>query len=223
MNCTDIQTNIDDYLEQGLTSFESKAFDEHVSNCPTCQCVLDDAQKIQHALQNLPLEEADSGFEERVLSNVHNRYKQQQSKNHFVSGFATAMAASLAIWFAVSLFQPEMSEQNISVVNLSVDAPRTVKLKFDAPTRLDQVTMSIELPDHVELSNYPGQKTLSWKTSLKKGSNVLSLPVIAIGNGKGKLIAHIKYGNNKMKNISIILNSNTNGAWLYKSVQIPAA
>jgi len=169
----------------------------------------------------MPVKYADKGFEQRVLNKVHNRHS-KQGNSHFFTGFATAMAASLAVWFAVSLFQPDVTEQNTTVVNLEINAPHTIKLKFDAPAKLSQVTLSIELPDHVELSDYPGRKTLSWQTSFNKGSNILLLPVKAIDNGKGTLIAHIKYGN-KTKRFSITLNSNTNGVWLYKPVQIPAA
>ena len=221
MNCTDIQNNIDDYLDLSLNADDSQSFDSHVSHCPVCQATLLQAEIIKQALSNLPIEDADDNFEKRVLTNVHKHYGRNEH-HKFTAGFATAMAASLAIWFAVSLFQPEASLNNSTTINLALETQQTVKLKFDAPTALDQVSLSIELPEHVELSGYPGQKSLSWETRLTKGSNILSLPIKAISNGKGEMIANIKYGN-KTKRFNIILISNLNGAWQYQLKLLPTA
>lgn len=221
MNCTDIQQHIDDYLDLALNTFDSQAFDDHLRHCSTCNNKIEQARKLQHALHNLPIRQADDNFEQRVLDKVHKHY-QPKSSNRFLAGFATSMAASLALWFGVSVYQPEIKEQQAATIDIALQKSRTVNLKFNAPENLDQVTLSIELPDHVELSSYPGQRSLSWKTKLNKGSNVLSLPVIAIGSGEGELVARIQYGN-KSKHFSIILNSKLNGVWQIKPINIPAA
>lgn len=220
MNCTDIETHIDNYLDLSLTSFESKSFEDHIKNCDSCQQKVDHALNLQKALINLPIENTDDNFEQRLLDNVHTHYK--SSNNHFTSGFITAMAASLAIWFAVSLFQPDSISQDTNSVNLTLHTPRDIMLKFDAPEKLDLVTLSIELPDHVELSGYPGRKTISWETKLNKGNNILTLPVKALVNGQGEMITFLKYGN-KSKRFRIILNANMKGAWILKPSRIPAA
>jgi Putative zinc-finger len=220
MNCTDIHTHIDDYLDLALSELESKQFDDHIQNCSDCQNTLQQAQSLQYELQNMPVEKTDKDFEQRILNKVHAQNK--QSDKPFMAGFATAIAASLAIWFAVSLFQPNLSEQNSTAISLTLNTTRTVNLKFDAPEALQQVSMSIELPDHVEISNYPGRKSLNWTTQFTKGSNILSLPIKAISNGNGELIAHIKYGD-KSKRFRIILNTHLNGVWQLKPEHPPAA
>jgi len=219
MNCTDIHTHLDDYLDLALPELASRRFNDHVSNCQACQSTLQQAQKLQSELHNLPVEHLDGNFEQRILNNVHAHEKQTDKK--FMAGFTSAIAASLAIWFAVSLFQPDPADSGTASINIALNTARTVTLKFDAPEALQQVSMSIALPDHVELSDYPGRKTLSWTTRFNKGSNILSLPVKAIAKGNGELIAHIKYGD-KTKHFSITLNTHLNGAWQFQPVQSPA-
>ncbi len=215
MNCTDIHTHINDYLDLALSELASRRFDDHVASCQACQSTLQQAQRVQSELHNLPVEYPEGDFEQRILNKVHAQEK--QTDRRFLAGFGSAIAASLAIWFAVSLFQPN-PELNTPNIDLALNTARTVTLKFDAPEALQQVRMSIELPDHVELSGYPGRRTLSWTTQFNKGSNILSLPVKAIAKGNGKLIAHIKYGN-KTKHFTITLNTHLNGAWQFQPVQ----
>ena len=45
----------------------------------------------------------------------------------------------------------------------------------------------------MELDGYPGRRELAWQTSLKKGQNILDLPIMAIGVGQGELLAQLNY------------------------------
>jgi len=92
---------------------------------------------------------------------------------------------------------------------------RTVKLVFEAPMDLAEVTLSVELPENVELEGYAGQRQLVWQTSLNKGQNILALPVIAIGNGQGELVAQLSYGD-KTKQFHIVLKTTSDGALIYQ-------
>lgn len=219
MHCTDIHTHIDDYLEQALSEADGQRFDAHMHTCEACQNSVQQAKSLQYALQNMPIEPTDNDFEQRILSKVHGQAQPQPNKR-FLTEFTTtrfvaAMVASLAIWFAVSLFQPGLTEPEAATLNLTLNTSHTVNLKFDAPHALQQVSMSIELPPHIALADYPGRKKLSWTTQFNKGANVLSLPIKAIAQGNGELIAQIKYGN-KTKYFKITLNTHLNGAWQLK-------
>ncbi len=217
MNCTDINTQLDAYIQDELTDQEKQAVDVHAASCTVCQQQLNDMQNLYRKLKQIPVEQASAGFEDRVFQAVRQQYPQHQ-RHGFKTGFATAIAASLAVWVASTVFVPtaEIETQTESQeISLAVNDPQTVRLLFDAATDLDQVRLSIDLPANVELSGYPGQRALSWQTSLKKGQNVLALPVMAIENGRGELVAELDYGD-KHKTFRLILRTTKDGVVNYQ-------
>ena len=50
------------------------------------------------------------------------------------------------------------------------------------------------LPEHVELEGYTGRKQIAWYTNLRKGDNVLTLPLAALRSDKGVFTAQIGTG-----------------------------
>jgi hypothetical protein len=190
---------------------------------------LAEIEAIRQALRSLPAEDASPGFEERVLDAVHrhNGTHNRHSGNKFVTGFSTAIAASLALWFASTVYTPQFDSDapqasNPQIINLAMSQPRTVKLVFDAPTDLAEVTLSVELPENIELEGYAGQRQLVWQTNLTKGQNILALPVIAIGNGQGELVAQLRYGD-KIKQFNIVLKTANDGALIYPTNNLKTA
>ena len=215
MNCTDIQIQLDDYLDNDLLLNEQKIIGQHINNCTACRQSLEDAKAVREALKSLPLAEASADFEARVFAEV----RKQNSRAYggrFLSGFATAMAASVFLWVASTMiFAPQQSLDTPGVMAVAMNEARPVRLLFDAPSDIQKVTLSIELPANVELKGYPGRSQLSWSTSLKKGQNVLTLPVNAIKTGEGELIAHLSYGG-KQKIYRLILKTTDNGVMTYQ-------
>lgn len=222
MNCTDIQTQLDDYLDDDLLLSEHKAIERHIDGCSACQQSLEEARAIREALRTLPLEEASADFESRVFAEVRRQNSQSQN-NRFMTGFATALAASVFLWLtSMVIFAPQQSVESPSVVTVAMHEARPVRLLFEAPSDIQQVTLSIELPANVELSGYPGRSQLSWNTSLKKGQNVLTLPVNAIEAGSGELVAQLSYGG-KQKVYRLILKTTDNGVMTYQIQPLTSA
>ena len=213
MNCDDFTRQLDDYLDADPAA-DLAALQQHVEACAHCQQSLDEARAIRAALAELPVEAPSRGFEQRVLAEVRRQHKDTH-KHHFIAGFGTAMAASLALWFASNLFIPGTGTQPTESISVAMHSVSTVKLMFEVPDALADVTLSVKLPANVELQGYPGQQQLSWKTSLKKGQNVLALPVLAIESGSGEMVAQLTYGN-KTKSLRIVLKSTDNGAYQYQ-------
>ncbi len=212
MNCEQLNTQLDAFLDAD-SSIDLDGLQQHVEHCDACQQRLEEARAIRQALREMPIEPASANFENRVLAEVRRQHRHHQS--HFIAGFGSAVAAGLALWFASTLFMPSTSPLATENINIAMHSVSTVKLMFEVPDALADVTLSIELPANVELQGYPGQQQLSWKTQLKKGQNILALPVLATEAGSGELIAQLKYGN-KTKSLRIILQSTQNGAYQYQ-------
>lgn len=217
MKCTDVQKYLDDYLDDMmLLGQEHKDVEIHIEHCPFCQQTVETHRTIRQALRSLPIEDASPEFEAKVFAAVRNHHgvRNRHFGNRFIAGFATAMVASLALWFASTVYTPQFDEAVPQVVDLAMNQVRTIKLVFEAPTNLAEVTLSVALPENIDLEGYAGQKQLVWQTSLYKGQNILALPIIAIGNGQGELVAQLSYGD-KTKQFHVVLKTASDGALIY--------
>jgi len=218
MNCTDIQALLDDYLDNELVADKQNAVELHINNCVSCQQSLQEIQAIRQALRSLPVPDSSPDFEARVFAEVR-KHHTGHFGNRFTMGFASATAAALALWFASTIFSPQLDENQLQIIKVAMNQTLTVRLMFEAPADLDQVTLSVGLPKNIELEGYAGQKQLVWQTSLKKGENILALPVTAIGGGQGELVAKLSYGD-QLKQFRIVLKTANDGALNYQIHQL---
>lgn len=222
MNCTDINTQIDDYLAAELNEQDCLSFEQHIAGCANCAQQVGDMKAMLSGLKQLPVPEPSINFEKRVFAEVRRQHKRQQ-QHHFVTGFATAMAASLAIWFGSTVFVPDAETvKPQEIISVALHETQTVRLMFDAQNDLDQVKLSIALPENMELEGYPGYRELAWETSLTKGQNVLALPVMAVGEGLGELVAQLNYGD-KTKTFRVVLKTSNDGVMHYQLEPVRSA
>ena len=215
MNCSETRVRLDDYYDDELSVLEFRAVNEHLVSCDECNHELQAVDALRQALKALPVAEVDDDFENRVLGEVRKHYA-GRSGSKFMAGFMTAVAAGLALWFATSIFIPQLPVDNTSqVVMVALDDAYVVRLKFDAPVDLDKVTLSIGLPDNIELEGYTDRKELTWQTQLKQGQNVLALPLKAVAIGEGELVAQIFYGD-KSRSFRVKLKTTGNDVLNYQ-------
>ncbi|HEY5624586.1 MAG TPA: anti-sigma factor, partial [Gammaproteobacteria bacterium] len=78
-------------------------------------------------------------------------------------------------------------------VTIAMEEPRTVNLVFASATALDSATLTVTLPDGLELDGFPGQREISWTTSLKEGRNFLPLTLVALTPAGGELLARLEH------------------------------
>jgi len=92
------------------------------------------------------------------------------------------------------------------VMSIVLHQKQDIKLAFFSAEPLTGAKITIHLPENVALVGYPGRRELSWTTNLKKGDNLLRLPIIATQIARGDLVANIEY-ENKMKTLTLSLES----------------
>jgi ketosteroid isomerase-like protein len=91
-------------------------------------------------------------------------------------------------------------------VALAPGRTESVRLAFDAPKRLEGARLTMRLPENFELAGHPERRELTWTTELEAGRNLLELPVRALADGEGELIAEIAHGDT-VKRLSIRLRA----------------
>jgi hypothetical protein len=104
-----------------------------------------------------------------------------------------ALAASLVLGVAAGVFL-SLREAPVQTVALAVERPETVRMVFTSAKPLRAATLSLALPENVELVGYGRQRELSWQTDLREGQNLLQLPLIAHGAVKDELLARLSHG-----------------------------
>jgi len=79
-------------------------------------------------------------------------------------------------------------------VVLTVQQPESVRLMFNADRPLSGATLSLSLPENVEIVGYGERRELTWQADLGAGGNLLRLPLIAHGPAGGELVARLTLG-----------------------------
>jgi len=78
---------------------------------------------------------------------------------------------------------------------MTLEEPRTVNLVFASATALDNATLTVSLPDGIEVAGFPGQREITWQTSLNEGKNLLPLKLIATSPFGGEVLARLEHDN----------------------------
>ena len=204
MNCTQYQNMLDDYLDGTLSTIQLNNLHIHLNKCENCSNEFSQAEEILVSLKNIPVPPAKKGYEQRMLKFLEEKHIQKNpQRNWFMAGFGSAVAATFAMWLYFSpVATPDLEE--VSTVNLTVQQTHKVDLVFNLPNALQDATLSLELPEKIEIAGYPGKRQLKWKTSFKKGANRLALPLIATEEHDGILTASLsKNGITKTFHINI--------------------
>lgn len=197
MECTQWQQRLDDYVDGQLSVVDMSAMQQHVAVCPDCRVLLEQQGRLMQSLRAMPVPPLRPGFTPQALKLAV--VQGQQRRRGFATGFSSALAAGVALWAVVAFMMPDRSLQpdGVAQVQLALYQESTVNLVFYSPNPVSSATLSIALPDNVELVGFPGERTISWQTALTEGQNVLPLPLRASGQASSQLLASIESGGSK--------------------------
>jgi len=155
-----------------------------------------DDPQIRALLKDYPMPQADAGFYDQAFARATLISSRRQ---WLMAGFGSAVAAGLAVWLIGAQFMtvPNIPDVDSTIPGVTVvlEEPRTVNLVFSSATPLDSATLTVSLPDGIELAGFPGQREISWETSLKEGRNLLPLKLIALTPVGGELLARLEHDN----------------------------
>jgi hypothetical protein len=195
MNCKIGLNLVDDYLGGYLDEDTRQVLEDHLEQCASCQARFAQDRDLRQRLQAQLVVQPKAEFADRVLERTVDYHNNKTSHNwSFIRG---AVAASIVI--AVTSFVlrlsipqpgPELARQTLSLHQVT-----RVALALDSREELKGATITLRLPDNVELKGYPGQRMISWKTDIDRGTNMLALPVKGVSEKNGLLVARLEYGN----------------------------
>ncbi len=198
MTCDLIKNQLDDYVDAQLDVADTQLLNEHIAHCTVCQEVLDGERVLRASLKEFgdsSMPHPDVTFFDRALAKAAQSGTRRQRNRWMLTGFGGAMAAALALWMiGGTLFEaPQVSDPSIASIAMVIEEPRTVNLVFSSATPLNDATMTVALPQGIEVMGFQGQREITWKTSLKEGKNILPLTLIATSPLGGELLATLRH------------------------------
>lgn len=220
MNCKIGLNLVDDYLGGYLDQDTRQALETHLETCASCRARFAQDRDLRQRLQAQLVAQPAAGFADRVMLRTVEHH--QQKKRHNWSFISGAVAASLVI--AITSFVLRLAPHTGSEAqqSLALNQVTRVALAMDSREELKGATITLRLPDNVELKGFPGQRMISWKTDLNRGTNLLALPVKGVAAKNGLLVARLEYGN-KSKEYKVELNvrnPNIDGGLNRKAVNV---
>ena len=148
-------------------------------------------------------------FKKRVFLKVRQEYA-NESQNHygmtFAAGFASIAVFTLALWFMAGIRSTDPVIDHPQVIPVAMNQSQSIRIVFNADAAIQQAELSVYLPDNVRLVGYPGRDKISWQTSLLKGQNILTLPVMTTTEGRGELRTQLTY-HNKVKTYHFVVEA----------------
>jgi hypothetical protein len=162
------------------------------------------SETLRQALKRVPAPEPRPGFVDRALANATRQpaaRAEERSRGlaHLVSRWETwigaalggAVAAVLTVILLLPVEQPAPTPMGIS---LALNETRAIDVLIDSERELEDATIRIVATGSVALDGFDNEHEIGWRANLERGSNVLSLPVVARSTGNGQLVAVIEHG-----------------------------
>lgn len=150
-------------------------------------------------LKDYPVPEASAEFYDQALLRAAHQGSRRQRKRWMLAGFGSAVAAGFAIWMISALLMttPQLPDADAAIpgVTIALEQQRTVRLVFASAEALDTATLTVSLPDGIELAGFPGQREITWETSLREGRNLLPLTLVALTPAGGEVLARLEHDN----------------------------
>jgi len=154
-------------------------------------------QEILALLKDYPMPEATAGYFDQALVRATHEGSRRQRNRWLMTGFGSAIAAGLALWMIGGFFltTPELPEANPTIpgITMTLEEPRTINLVFASAVALNAATLTVQLPPGIEMSGFPGQREVTWETSLTAGKNLLPLKLIATSPQGGEVFATLRH------------------------------
>ena len=154
-------------------------------------------QEVLELLKDYPMAEATAGFYDQALARATHEGSRRQRNRWLMTGFGSAVAAGIVLWFVGGflLTTPQVTQPDPTIpgVAMTLETPRTINLMFASKTALDGATLTVSLPAGVELAGFPGQREITWETSLDAGKNYLPLELIALTPAGGEVLARLEH------------------------------
>ncbi|MFH1216874.1 MAG: hypothetical protein V1706_10285 [Pseudomonadota bacterium] len=218
MDCKKTIAQRDNFHDGYLSDKETDAIRIHITTCQSCRQAMQHDADLLQALRDLPVPPPRPDFAARALNAARATHNRRRVKK--ISAYwGTALAACLAVWIMVGqpdkTVLPTPSSPSFSVT-LKLHEQKTVNLVVNAPQDLMNADVTVQLPQQLVMVGFPENSEIKWTTNLRKGKNLLSLPLMAKGSGNVELVTRINHQNkSKILKVEMQIGDNNEAGTLH--------
>jgi hypothetical protein len=169
--------------------------------------VSNDSEILRRALRRMATPEPRPGFVDRALvraagtdrPHAHRPVPARgQRWRAFVGRWETwvgaALGGAVAATLTLVLLRPVGSgEPQPLAIALTLHEARDIDVLIDSERALKNATIHVAASGSVALDGFDDEQEIGWHADLERGSNLLSLPVVARSAGKGRLVAIVEH------------------------------
>lgn len=120
-----------------------------------------------------------------------------------------AAGGAIAAGLTFVLLRPIGPHAEKPGITLALHEAREVDVLIDSERNLEGATIRIAVTGGVALDGFEDEHQIRWQTTLERGSNLLSLPLVGRSAGAGQLIATIEH---EGRTRQVIVNLNVLGS-----------
>lgn len=196
MNCDQYRQNLDLYLDAEIEASVAGKLDAHLAGCGDCAAALSGKQQLRQALRAMPVTPPEDGFLDSIVGQTVVSAHRNETWFWSSAGIGGAVAAGVIAWLILILpadLPAPTSPADLEMVTITLNVEKTFRLTFDSGTELQEATLTVHLPDGVEVVGYEGRDSIRWKTTVTEGTNILELPIIVRSGKGGEVLAKIEH------------------------------
>ena len=123
-------------------------------------------QEIQALLKDYPMPQATATFYDQALARATHEGTRRQRNRWMMTGFASAVAAGLALWIIGGFFMTAPilpgAEPGIPGITMTLEEPRTVKLMFASATALEAAMLTVTPVSYTHLRAHETAMNISY-------------------------------------------------------------
>jgi hypothetical protein len=153
------------------------------------------------ALRDLPAPEPRPEFVDRALRNAtrtsvlgaHRRGRWGHLVTSWEAWIGAALGGAVAAALVLLFASPLPREHAEPAIELALHESRAIDVLIDSDRELKNATIRVAVTGGVALDGLTNEHIVDWRADLERGTNLLSLPVVALKPGQGQLVAVIEH------------------------------
>lgn len=163
------------------------------------------SQRLLQLLQDMPVSGPRAGFVDRAFAHATSgpapvfrvdarNGRMQRVFSRWETWFGIALGGAVAAVVGVFLLRPPASTSSpTQEITMALNEARDIDVLIDSERPLEKATIRVAVTGSVALSGFDNDREIDWQTHLDRGSNLLSLPIVARTTGGGRLVATVEH------------------------------
>lgn len=163
------------------------------------------SEKLLQLLQEMPVSGPRPGFVDGAFAKATaglapvSQPAPRPSRMHRVfarweTWFGIALGAAATAVVAVFVLRPPAStSEPTQEIAMALNEARNIDVLIDSERDLEGATIRVAVTGSVALNGFDNDREIDWQTHLERGSNLLTLPIVARSTGGGRLVATVEH------------------------------